>query len=267
MAIIDEPLAKALFPGQDALGQQIQLPAREDAGPVSGQGIVLDDPERTRRVMEVVGIVPGLRHQLFDKAPVAHLYTPFGRQFRSGIHIHLRTASADPAAEGALLQAVRREIRAVDERLPVLGLKTMTQFRDSSLLYGIVRAGAGLFGVFGGVAVFLAVVGLYAVKSYVVARRTREIGIRMAIGSTTSDVMWLILKEGLGLTMVGLTVGLALAAAIGLGVASMLYEVSAFDPVVFTVAPLLLAAASLAACYLPARRATRVAPTVALRTE
>ncbi|MDO8834199.1 MAG: FtsX-like permease family protein, partial [Vicinamibacterales bacterium] len=235
--------------------------------PVSGQGIVVDGQESTRQVMEVVGIVPGLRHQLFDKAPVAHLYMPLGRQFRSGINIHLRASSAGPAAENALLQAVRQEIRAVDDRLPLLGLKTMTQFRDSSLLVGVVRAGAWLFAVFGGVAVFLAVVGLYAVKSYVVARRTREIGIRMAIGSTSADVMWLILKEGLGLTLAGLAGGSALAVAIGLGVASLLYEVSAFDPLVFTAAPVLLASAALAACYLPARRATRVAPTVALRTE
>jgi predicted permease len=267
VAIIDEPLAKALFPGQDPMGQQIQLPAKEDAGPVSGQGIVLDDQQSTRQLMEVVGVVPGLRHQLFDKAPVAHIYMPFGRQFRSGINIHLRVASAGPVAETALLQAVRQEIRAVDERLPLLGLKTMTQFRDSSLLVGVVRAGAWLFAVFGGVAVFLAVVGLYAVKSYVVARRTREIGIRMAIGSTSADVMWLILKEGLGLTLAGLAAGSAIAVAVGLGVASLLYEVSAFDPVVFVVAPLVLATAALAACVLPARRATRVAPTVALRTE
>jgi hypothetical protein len=267
VAIIDEPLARALFPGQDPLGQQIQLPAREDTAPARGNGLVLDGQSDTREVMEVVGIVPGLRHELFDKSPVAHLYVPFGRQFRSGISIHLRMGSGGPAAEGALLRAVRQEIRAVDERLPVLGLKTMAQHRSSSILYWVVRAGAGLFTVFGGVAVFMAVVGLYAVKAYVVARRTREIGIRMALGSTPGDVMWLVLKEGLGLTLAGIGVGFLIAIGIGMGVASMLYEVSAFDPVVFTVAPLLLAAASLAACYLPARRATKISPTVALRME
>jgi len=267
VAIIDEPLARALFAGQDPLGQQVQLPAAEDAAPTTGKGSVLNDQGPTREVMEVVGIVPGLRHELFDKAPVAHLYVPSGRQFRAGVSIHLRTASADPAADGALLRAVRQEIRAVDERLPVLGLKTMTQHRDSSLLYWIVRAGAALFTVFGAVAVFLAVVGLYAVKAYVVARRTREIGIRMALGSTPGDVMWLVLKEGLGITLAGLSVGLLIAIGIGMGVASMLYEVSAFDPLVFTIAPLVLAIASLAACYLPARRATRISPTVALRME
>jgi ABC-type antimicrobial peptide transport system permease subunit len=183
------------------------------------------------------------------------------------MNVHLRVASTAPAAEAAVLQAVRREIRAVDERLPVLGLQTMTHFRDTSLMYWSVKAGAWLFAVFGIVAVFLAVVGLYAVKAYVVARRTREIGIRMALGSTPKDVLWLVLKEGLALTAAGLVVGFWIAAGIGMLVGSILYEVSAFDPVVFLAAPLLLATASLVACYLPALRATRIEPTVALRTE
>jgi predicted permease len=267
VAIIDEPLARALFPGQDPIGQQIQLPARGEAAPTSGNGIVVNDAGAERQVMEVVGVVAGLRHDLFDKAPVAHLYFPFGRQMRSGMNLHLRLASGGDAAEAALLRTIRQEIRAVDERLPVLGLKTMAQFRDTSLFFWIVKAGAGLFAIFGSVAVFLAVVGLYAVKAYVVARRTREIGIRMALGSTPGAVMSLVLKEGLWLTGVGLVVGLAFAAGIGALVGSMLYEVSAFDPVVFAVAPLLLAAASMAACFLPALRATKIAPTVALRTE
>jgi putative ABC transport system permease protein len=166
-----------------------------------------------------------------------------------------------------MLRTIRQEIRRVDDRLPVLALKTMAEFRDTSLLYWVVRAGASLFSVFGGVAVFLAVVGLYAVKAYVVARRTREIGIRMALGSTPADVLRLVLKEGLGLTAVGLAVGFLFAIGIGRIVGSMLYEVNPFDPVVFATAPVLLALAALAACYLPARRATKVAPIVALRTE
>jgi predicted permease len=267
VAIIDEPLARELFGQENAVGRQIQIPGRNDAAPPKGDGIVVNDDRQETQLMEVVGVVPGLRHDLFDKAPVAHIYTPFGRQFRSGMNVHLRAASTTPAAEAAVLQAVRREVRAVDDRLPVLGLQTMTHFRDSSVFYWIVKAGAWLFAVFGAVAVFLAVVGLYAVKAYVVARRTREIGIRMALGSTPQNVLWMVLKEGLALTAAGLVVGLWVAAGIGLLVGSLLYEVSAFDPVVFLVAPLLLAAASLAACYLPALRATRIEPTVALRME
>jgi predicted lysophospholipase L1 biosynthesis ABC-type transport system permease subunit len=267
VAIIDDPLARALFGHENPVGQQIQIPGRDEALPTQGNGIVVNDSKAERQLMEVVGVVPGLRHDLFDKAPIAHVYVPFGRQFRSGMNVHLRVASTAPAAEAAVLQAVRREIRAVDERLPVLGLQTMTHFRDTSLMYWSVKAGAWLFAVFGIVAVFLAVVGLYAVKAYVVARRTREIGIRMALGSTPKDVLWLVLKEGLALTAAGLVVGFWIAAGIGMLVGSMLYEVSAFDPVVFLAAPLLLATASLVACYLPALRATRIEPTVALRTE
>ncbi len=267
VAIIDDVLARDLFPGQDPIGQMIQLPPKEDQAPTQGSGIVFSDNRQGREVMEVVGLVPGLRHQLFDHSPVAHLYVPYGRHFRSGINVHLRLAAAGPTAEARALRAVREEIRAVDERLPVLGLKTLTEFRDTSMLYWLVKAGAWLFAVFGVVAVFLAVVGLYAVKAYMVARRTREIGIRMALGSTPADVLWMVLKEGLALTGTGLAVGLLLAGAIGALVSSMLYEVGAFDPLVFICAPLLLAAASLGASYLPARHATRVVPTVALRTE
>jgi predicted permease len=267
VAIIDEPLARSLFGNENPIGQQIQTPGRDDALPVAGNGIVVNDSKAGPQLMEIVGVVPGLRHDLFDKAPVAHIYVPFGRQFRSGMNVHLRLASSAPAAEAAAIQVVRRELRAADDRLPVLGLQTMTHFRDTSLFFWIVKAGAALFAVFGVVAAFLAVVGLYAVKAYVVARRTREIGIRMALGSSPNNVLWLVLKEGLVLTAAGLAVGFWIAGGIGILVGSMLYEVSPFDPVVFVVAPLLLAAASLAACYLPALRATRIQPTVALRTE
>ncbi len=267
LAIIDEPLARKLFGQENPVGQQIQFPSRDESGPASGNGIVVDGATETRQVLEVIGVVPGLRHDLFDKGPVAHVYLPFGSQFRSGMNLHLRLDSPSPSSQATVLQAVRREIRAVDDRLPVLGLQTMEHYRDSSVMYWVVKAGAWMFALFGLVAVFLAVVGLYAVKAYVVARRTREIGIRIALGSTPGSVLWLVLKEGLLLTGAGLLVGFWIAAGIGLLVGSALYEVSAFDPVVFVAAPLILAAASLAACYLPARRATRIQPTVALRTE
>ena len=166
-----------------------------------------------------------------------------------------------------MLQTIRREVRAVDERLPILTAKTLTQHRDTSVFYWAVKAGARIFTIFGAVAVFLAVVGLYAVKAYVVARRTREIGIRMALGSTPGNIFGLVLREGLGLTAAGLAVGFLIAVGIGQVVSSMLYQVSGFDPVVFAVAPLVLAAAAMAACYLPARRATRIAPIAALRSE
>jgi predicted permease len=266
VAIIDEPLARTLFPNGEAVGQHVQFAASDD-GPSKGVGLVVDGQSESSLAMEVVGVVKGLRHNLFDKSAVAHIYVPYGRQYRSWMNVHLRVAPSGPAAEAALQQTVRRELWALDERLPVLSMKTLTDHRDTGVFYWAIKAGARVFTLFGAVAMFLAVVGLYAVKAYVVARRTREIGIRMALGSTPGHILALVLKEGLGLTVVGLAVGLLIAVGIGQVVGSLLYEVSAFDPLVFAIAPAVLAIAATAACYLPARRATRVAPVTALRSE
>lgn len=253
VVIVDEPLARRLFPEQDPIGRQIQFQARE-----RGERPV---------AMEIVGLVPGLRHDLFDHAPVPHVYVPFGQQYRANMNLHARITAAGREAEAAMLGSVRREIRALDDRLPVVTLKTLTTHRDASLPLWLVRTGANMFTIFGLLALGLAVVGVYGVKAYVVSRRTREIGIRMALGAAPADVLWMILREGLVLTLAGLGVGLALATITARLLSSLLYEVSAFDPVIFTIAPLVLAAASLLACYLPARRATKVLPLSALRTE
>jgi ABC-type antimicrobial peptide transport system permease subunit len=131
----------------------------------------------------------------------------------------------------------------------------------------VVRSGATLFSIFGALALILAVVGVYGVKAYSVARRTREIGIRMALGAEPGAVLYMILREGLVMILSGTALGLLLALGIGRIFGSMLYQVSPVDPVAFTLAPLVLTAAALLACYLPARRATKVDPMVALRTE
>ena len=151
--------------------------------------------------------------------------------------------------------------------MPILDLQTLRQHRDNSIMLWAVNTGARLFSVFGGVALLLAVIGVYGVKSYVVSRRTREIGIRMALGATSSDVLWLVLREGLMLTLAGIGVGLLLSWGVARAIGGLLYEVSALDPLVFVVAPAILAAAAMAASYVPARRATRVLPLTALRTE
>lgn len=254
-AIIDEPLARRLFDEADPVGQPIRFAA------AAGDGEPASEP------MEVVGVVPGLRHQLFDPAPVPHVYVPFGGSYQSGMNLHVRAASADPAEEGRLLETVRRELRAAAPDLPILSATTLRRYRDDSLPLWLVRTAARLFTLFGLVALLLAVVGIYGVKSYFVARRTREIGIRMALGATHRDVVRLVLREGSRLTAAGVAVGLALAYGAGRLVSSLLYQVSPTDPLIFGVAPLLLAASALLAAYVPARRATRVAPVTALRTE
>jgi ABC-type antimicrobial peptide transport system permease subunit len=143
----------------------------------------------------------------------------------------------------------------------------LRQQRDKNIMLWGVNTGAQVFSVFGGVALLLAVIGVYGVKSYVVSWRTREIGIRMALGATSSDVLWLVLREGLTLTFAGIGVGLLLSWGVARAVGGLLYEVSALDPLVFAVAPATLTCAAMAASYLPARRATRVLPLTALKTE
>ena len=158
-------------------------------------------------------------------------------------------------------------MREVDPSIPIISLRTFAQYLDSNLDLWIVRVGAALFSIFGGLALGLAVVGLYAVKAYSVARRTREIGIRMALGAQPGMVLRLILREGLVMLLSGIALGLLLAAAAGKILSGILYQVSALDLIAFTAAPMLLAAAALVATWLPAHRAARLNPVEALRYE
>jgi ABC-type antimicrobial peptide transport system permease subunit len=131
----------------------------------------------------------------------------------------------------------------------------------------IVRAGAALFSIFGGLALGLSVIGVYGVKAYSVARRTREIGIRMALGAEGKTVQWMILREGFAMVAAGLALGLLLALATGKILSTILFQVSSTDPFAFTIAPAALMTAALLATWLPARRATKISPMAALRTE
>jgi predicted permease len=253
VAIIDDPLARQLFGGDDPLGQRIQFRSRR-GGEVTAQ-------------LEIIGIVAGTRHDIFDRGAVPHVFVPYGQHYRGAMNLHVRAAASGDHAEAALVQMLREALRAAEPGVPVLSIKTLRQHRDSSIALWAVNTGAGLFSVFGGVALLLAIVGVYGVKAYVVSRRTREIGIRMALGASARDVMWLVLREGLTLTAIGVALGMGLAALVGQALSRMLYEVGALDPLVFVVSPVLLAAAAMFACYVPARRATRVVPLAALRAE
>ena len=142
----------------------------------------------------------------------------------------------------------------------MLALKSMRAHMDSSFDLWVVRTGARMFVIFGGVALLLAAIGLYGVRAYTVAMRTREIGIRMALGACASDALRMMLREGMTLFGIGAGVGLALSLAAGKVLSSMLYRVDSVDPVVLLAAPALLAAVSLVACYIPARRAARLDP-------
>jgi predicted permease len=252
--IIDDALAKRLWPGRDGLGRHIRI--------LKGDG-TREQPKD----LEVVGIVPTLREDIFGPAVRPHVYLPFGQRYQSNMTIHLRIAPRGGDAEAALLQSTRREIRSLDDRLPILALRPMQRHLDESASFWLVRTGARMFSVFGAVALLLATVGIYGIKAYTVARRTREIGIRIALGATTRQTLWLVLKEGLVVTAVGLAIGLVLAMATGRLLSSLLTDVSASDPWVLLTTPLILGISSLAASYVPARRAARVDPIVALRQD
>src|SRR6202011_1378654 len=223
--------------------------------------------EKKDETIEIVGIVPATRHALFEKEPAGGIYLPFARGFQSDTSFFVRFHSLSPGNEANTADLIRRTVRDVDPSLPIISLRTFAQHLDSNFDLWLVRAGAALFSIFGGLALGLAVVGLYGVKAYSVARRTREIGIRMALGAQAGAVLRMIMREGSIMLITGVAIGMLLAVATAKVLSGILYGVGALDPVAFTVAPLLLITAALIATWLPARRATRVNPVQALRAE
>jgi ABC-type antimicrobial peptide transport system permease subunit len=217
------------------------------------------------KMLQVIGVVPGVRVELFDPAPMPHLYLPYTADAGSEIYLHLRTTAPTAAAEAARLPDVVRLARALDPALPVLSAETRASLRDRSPLLGVVRTGAQVFTAFGLCALALAAVGVYAVKAYVVARRTREIGIRVALGATRASVLGLVAGDGLLIGAGGLAVGAMLAVVVGRGLRSMTYAARGADLPVMTAAIVVLLAATALASVIPARRAARIDPSVALR--
>jgi predicted permease len=253
VAIIDELMAKKLFPNAEALGQHIRYTqAPRDGSPND---------------FEVVGVVSTHRHDVQNDTLLRRLFVPLAQGYSGNVYLHMRIASKDRRAVVAMIPAVRQMLRTVDPDLPILGIAPFSDLVEKSVGLWIVRLGAVLFGVFGGIALLLAVVGVYGVKAYAVACRTREIGIRMALGAHRGDVFGLIMRQGAMQTGLAVVFGLLLALAVGRVLSQILYEVSPNDPFALLTASLLLAAASLLACFFPAHRATKITPMTALRTE
>ena len=265
VAILDKLAADKLWPGGDALGKHIRL---DSSNPGAGHmGVSVDADTPAANDLEVVGVVGSVRESILGGKDEPHVYLPFGQEYQANVHFHLKVAGGGPEAENRMLETIRREIQATDERLPLLALKTMRSHFESGIDIWVVRTGAHVLEIFGSVALFLAVIGLYAVNAYTVSRRTREIGIRMALGADASSTMGMILGEGLKVTAVGVGVGLLLAIGLGQLLAGFLYDVRAIDPLVLGTAPVALTVVAMCACYLPARRASRVDPMIALRYE
>ena len=244
VAIINETMAKYYFPGESPLGRHMGW--RRDKA--------ID--------IEIVGVVKDAKNTTLREKIPRFVYSPYMQENDLTEMTYYVRARGDAAA---LAASVRAAVRQVDSNLPIFNVKTMDQQMDESLF--IERMVAALSVTFGALATLLAAIGLYGVMSYSVARRTREIGVRMALGAERSSVLWLVLREVSLLVCAGIFVGIPVSLALGRFVQSQLFELSAMDPVAVGVATVLLAAVALVAGYLPARRATRVDPILALRYE
>jgi putative ABC transport system permease protein len=251
-------LARRIFAGGDSLGHQVTL--RRGSVETGGRGNV-----ETTETFTVVGVVPGTTQDILDREPQSQIYVPYGARFRAAMVLHVGIGAE--VGEAAMLTTIQRELRRLDDTLPILTSRTMTAQREASVPQWAVRTAAVIFGMFGALALVIAAIGVYGLEAYEVARRTRELGIRMALGATPGDIRRLVLRRGIRTAAVGLLLGLLLAVGIGRVVSSVLYRVGPLDPAALIAASVVLGAATLLACYIPARRATRIATPEALRTE
>jgi hypothetical protein len=228
----------------------------------------LGSSQATRFPLHLVTNQPRERlHAQMDPGPVAHVYRPLGRQYIARLNVQARQATRGGAEPSVMLRELRQAIQAVDARVAVLNVSTLEEARDSSPTSWLVRAAGQAFGALGVLALAIAATGLYGVKAYLVTQRRREIGIRLALGSTPENMVTLIVKEGALLLGGGVAVGFVLAVGAGRIVGRLLVGVRPVDPLVLVLATSSLALAVLAASYIPARRATRVDPAVTLRDE
>ena len=253
VAIIDEEMAAKLFPNQDAIGQHVRYTQPPKSGGPND--------------LEIVGVVSKHRHDVQNDTIICRLFVPLAQGYSGGVYLHVRLNSQDRRAVVAMMPTLRQTLRDLHPDLPLLQMTPYTDLMEKSPNLWIVKLGAILFGAFGCIALLLAVVGVYGVKAYAVACRTREIGIRMALGAHRKDVFALIMRQGAMQTALAVFVGVLLSLAAGRVLAQILYGVSPTDPFALIASSLMLAAAALFACFLPARRATYVNPITALRTE
>ncbi len=243
VAIINEVMAERYWPGESAIGKRFHYISQED------------------RPLEVVGVAAYSKVATLGEDPTPFIYMPLEQEYTAALQLVVRTETEPQALSGA----VRDAIHEVDEAMPVFAVLTLADQLEFSLWPA--RTGATLLGAFGVLGLLLASVGLYGVMSYAVASRTREIGIRMALGAKQPAVLRMVMAGGLGIILVGIVLGLALAVTISRFLSSLLYGIGATDIVAFGGTTLVLLVVALLASYIPARRATRVDPVIALKAE
>src|SRR5579872_1540797 len=244
VAVINEVLARNVFPGQDPVGKYIA-----NFGPLNDE-------------IQIVGVVGNVHHVGLETSPRSEVYLSFGQAHWSSAFMVVRSKTSDPLA---LTAAAQNAVRSVNKDIPLANLRTMQDVIAESVVRR--RFAMFLLSIFAGLAMLLAAVGLYGVMSYTVSQRTQEVGIRMALGTQKSDVLKLIVGQGMALVGTGLVVGVIAALALTRLMSGLLFGVRARDPLTFAAFAILLAGVALFANLIPARRATKVDPMVALRYE
>jgi predicted permease len=240
VAIVNERMAERYWPNQDPIGRTFRF-----------------DSEPTAR--HIVGVVKTIKYQTLGETPQPAVYLPLRQNYADALVLYVRT-SGDPSQA---IGTAQRELRAMDSQVPLENAASIDGTVDQSLW--MMRIAAGLLAVFGVLALALASVGLYGLVAYSVNQRRRELGVRMALGAARADVLRLVLRDGMGLVLIGLAVGLGLSLMVSRAMASLLLGINAIDPVSFAGASALLAGVAFIGSYLPARRASHADPLIALR--
>jgi putative ABC transport system permease protein len=247
VAIVNRRLARMFFPNEDPIGKRIKWS---------------NNPNSPAPWMTIVGVSGNAKTWRLGSQPLPEMFTPLSQQPQAFLFLAIRTWSPDPSPVAG---AVRAALRQVDPGQPITEVRSMRGIVSESLTE--VKYVSRLTALFAVIAMLMAAMGIYGVIGYSVARRTHEFGVRMVLGAGTADVVRLVLRQALYVVAIGLAIGIAGALAVSRLLASWLYGVGAHDPLTFTLVPLALGAIALLASYIPARRATRVDPAVALRCE
>ena len=242
VVIINETMAKRFWPDQDPVGRSVQM--KKDGPPI-----------------EIIGVARDIKYYSLGEEPMPYVYGSFAQSYSPRMTMQVRTAG-DPKS---LMRALEKEVESLDPNVAITGLTTLADLRQTPLFPS--RAMAMVSSLFGLLAVGLTALGLYGILSYSVSQRKREVGIRMALGAQTADIFKLIIRQGLAITLIGIGVGLIGSLALTRFLSSLLFGISPTDPLTFAVIALLLMGVALVACFVPARRATKVDPMIALRHE
>ena len=249
VVVVNETMARQYWPGQSAVGRRFKL----------------GDPNEDLPWVEIVGVVGDVRQMGLDEAVKAEMYLPYQQVEQQPWFIPRDLAIRTSGETSSLVGAVRQVIREIDPDQPISNVATMSDLLGEEA--GQRRVGMIMLAAFSVLALLLASIGIYGVLAYFVTQHTNEIGVRLALGATPRNILLMIVKRGMGLTLLGISIGLAASFALTRLMTSLLFEVKAVDPLTFLFVPLLLAVAALLACSIPARRAMKVDPLVALRYE